>query len=581
MRVSCSVWTSCVFVWAFLLVLVTSKPLLPYKNAPRALPRSTWKREVVPKDIVTLEYAPEGAQHPTSSLTFTANENVPVLVLEDIELLIETVVCHITLDLEDSVIELVFTSEDAYTAAVTAWSTLPEFILVTSHLGCNLSNQRGGWVVSSVFEEDFKYAISLEVHSIPLHQIGSSFHLSHSSDNVSTGWRSHTAPELQNRESDIFPINKTFDFDPRQQLLPIDLSLIDSSINDLIPDPAGLSVFCVDCVSVVDFSVGLEMDISSLLDVTAAWVNVTINHFQHDINLEISMNDAKTFNKEWDVLLLPVPDLGFSLHDIATIGFFWGGAIRTDFTIAGAINFTVGASAHIPSGATATFVATELDQSSATGWDKASFDVHPFKLNSGSFSLTAGISLSPFLDATVAFGTGAGSSVRLYLNTPHVSGTATAAVNVNRECQPLGDDDFESFAAALSFGAGLNISLEGNSSGHYFPNADKIFLTKGLPFGILPTLDDPKCMVFVDDNAVDAASNAIAALLPAVTGTLLAAAEAIPTFNVPGIEAFFSAHGALSTNVNYAQMLMATTVPDDIKGAVEKVAASFVPAFHT
>jgi glyceraldehyde-3-phosphate dehydrogenase/erythrose-4-phosphate dehydrogenase len=80
-------------------------------------------------------------------------------------------------------------------------------------------------------------------------------------------------------------------------------------------------------------------------------------------------------------------------------------------------------------------------------------------------------------------------------------------------------------------------------------------------------------MVITDDTLANAAS-AIAALLPAVTGTLLAAASAIPTFNVSGIEVFFSAHGALPTNVDYSQMLLATAVPDDIKSAVQKAAES-------
>jgi hypothetical protein len=228
--------------------------------------------------------------------------------------------------------------------------------------------------------------------------------------------------------------------------------------------------------------------------------------------------------------------------------------------------------------------------------DKATFDIHPFRLNNGSFSVTAGISLSPFLEATIAFGLGTGmtpillfhplciddvsmsrgSSARLYLNTPHIGGTATIATSVNRDCLPLGPNDFETFKDALTFGAGLNISVEGNCSGSHFALGDKIFLTKGFPFGDLPTLDKPKCMVFAADSTAEAASGAnanIAGLLPAPTGTLLAASAAIPSFNIPGIESYYSAHGTLPTSVNYTQMLMATTVPDDIKGAVEQAAA--------
>ncbi|KAF8140927.1 hypothetical protein K438DRAFT_1785242 [Mycena galopus ATCC 62051] len=261
--------------------------------------------------------------------------------------------------------------------------------------------------------------------------------------------------------------------------------------------------------------------------------------------------------------LLTIPELGISFTDV-TLGFFWGGAIRTDLTVAGAVNFTVGASAHIPTGATATFVATNVDQSSASGWDKSTFDIHPFRLNSGSFSVTAGVSLSPFIDATIAFGSGSGSTARLYLDTPHMSGVATIAANVNRECQTLGPDDFESFAGAVTFGAGLNISLEGNSSGALFPNDDKD----------LPTIDDPACMVFAEDGS---GGNS---LLPAPTGTLVAASSAIPTFNIPGIESYYSAHGTLPTNVNYIQMLSATTVPSDILAAVQQAAAAEEPHKH-
>ncbi|KAJ7209447.1 hypothetical protein B0H12DRAFT_422829 [Mycena haematopus] len=579
------------FLWTFrictlLLVPAQGKPLLPFKSEPRALPRSIWKREVVPQDVVTLSYAPEGARHPTSSLTFSAYKDVPVLTLEGIDFLLETVVCEIALDTEESIVEIGFVFEDAYATAAATWSSLSKFILITSHLDCNPSDQRAAWLVSSVSREDFKFAISLEVRSIPLRTIGSSFHLSHVSDSVSTGWRSPTAPRLQRRDLEdidhVFTVNKTFNFAPRQQLLPIDSSLIDSSISDLIPDPTGLQVFCLDCVSALDFSVGLEMDISDTLDVSNATVNVTINEFQHDISLEISMSGSHTFKTEFDVILVPVPDLGLSFQDVATIGFFWGGAIRTDLTFGAAVNFTVGASAHIPSGATATFVATNVDQSSATGWDKSTFDIHPFRLNSGSFSLTAGISLSPFLDASIAFGSGNGSSARLYLDTPHISGTATTAANVNRDCQPLGPNDFESFADALTFGAGVNISLEGDSSGALFPDANKVLLTQGFPFGLLPTVDDPKCMIFADDSTAGADdANSIAALLPAVTGTLLAAASAIPTFNIAGIEAYYSAHsGSLPTNVNYVQMLLATSVPADIKAAVQQAAAAQAPHKH-
>jgi hypothetical protein len=66
--------------------------------------------------------------------------------LEDIEFLIETVVCDITLDEEDAMVEIVFASEDAYAMVEATWSSLSKFILVASHSTCNPSDRRAAWM---------------------------------------------------------------------------------------------------------------------------------------------------------------------------------------------------------------------------------------------------------------------------------------------------------------------------------------------------------------------------------------------------------------------------------------------------
>jgi hypothetical protein len=76
-------------------------------------------------------------------------------------------------------------------------------------------------------------------------------------------------------------------------------------------------------------------------------------------------------------------------------------------------------------------------------------------------------------------------------------------------------------------------------------------------------------MVVADDTS----TTSLAGQVVAPTGTLLAAAVAIPSFNVAGIQSYYAVHSALPTNVNYTQMLMATTVPDNIKKAVQKAGA--------
>ncbi|KAJ6549723.1 hypothetical protein B0H19DRAFT_1073645 [Mycena capillaripes] len=118
-------------------------------------------------------------------------------------------------------------------------------------------------------------------------------------------------------------------------------------VSDAIPDPAGLHVFCVDCVSVSKFAVGLEINITDLQ--LARWyINITVQDFHHDIQLEFSLNDTAQYEKTLDVLLLAIPDLGTSVKDIITIGFFYGAAVRMEMDVsANNLNFTVGASASL------------------------------------------------------------------------------------------------------------------------------------------------------------------------------------------------------------------------------------------
>lgn len=84
------------------------------------------------------------AHYSTSSLTFAAHPDVPILLLEDIEFLVDSVVCHA--EAEGSAVEVALNSEDAYAATFAAWSSLSQFMLVTSHPSCNPSDERGAWL---------------------------------------------------------------------------------------------------------------------------------------------------------------------------------------------------------------------------------------------------------------------------------------------------------------------------------------------------------------------------------------------------------------------------------------------------
>ncbi|KAF7325621.1 hypothetical protein MKEN_00411800 [Mycena kentingensis (nom. inval.)] len=544
--------------------------LFPFKRSASLVARSTWKRTVIPKNIVSLEYAHVGAVSPSSSLTFSAHPNTPIMLLEDIDFLLDGVRCPS----DDSAVVISFISADSYAATLAAWSSLPGFILVTAHFGCNAHDQRGAWRVVGVSgSTNGAHRINLFVQPLPLRDAGSSYTLFHTTEGAMASW-GHTGAWRRDIDN-VTEFDYSVNFEPRQQLIPISESAVGSatlaaSMNELAP--SGLEVFCTNCMSVTKFALGIEVKVDAALQIQEAHLNLTINEFKQDIDLEISFNDTTTFKKDVDVLLAPLPDLAIKLPGVANVGFFWGGAVRFELDVEKPVNFSVGASATIPKGTSATLMLSNFSQSFASGWDKATFDVHPFRLNSGPGSLTASgsMSLSPFLEATIDILDGiVAPTGRIYVNPPKIHAVANVSSNVNRQCAPKGADDYEFFDSALTFGAELDVTIDGAVTG-VFGNHDQEMFNQALPFSALAPLATPSCMVIVDDQK----SSDLAGEVIAPTGTLLAAASAIPSFDIAAVQAYFASHSELPSGVNYGQMLKATTVPDDIKSAVQKAGAS-------
>ncbi|KAJ7087985.1 hypothetical protein B0H15DRAFT_295065 [Mycena belliarum] len=537
----------------------------------RLLPRAL-KRELAPRSTINLAYGLESHSSPSTTVKFTAPPHRPIVLLEELDHLLESVLCRPNNE-GGAELELNFISEDTHAGALASWSSLRTFSLVTFHSTCNLPDRRGAWLISAVQKAvGGNPQLRLTAQSVPLGEIAPSFRISHRADAVAS--YSPVIPRgIFDKQLDkVFTFGKAFNFAPRQRLFPVDSTLLARATPSPGISAGGLQVFCVDCGSRTNFSVGVEIDVDGL-EIKAAHVNMTVLQFEHDINLEFSFNDSLSFHQAMDVIRAPVPDLAIEVPDVFSGGFFYGGRFSADLDISGALNFSIGARATIPSGASASLVMLGDANSSATGWDGASFGLIPFRLNSGSFNASAQLTLSPFLDFELSlFKGGLSGSARIAVNTPQVSAASLVHTNVNRACQPVGPTDFESFASALTFGAGARLDIHASVNGSLLPGASAALFAHNVTFGDVPTPGAPECFVIADDNPADSAT--MAGLVPAPTGTLRAAAVAVPTFNVAGIEAYFKASGALPTNVNYTQMLQATAVPDDIKAAVEKTASA-------
>ncbi|KAJ7098454.1 hypothetical protein C8R43DRAFT_964242 [Mycena crocata] len=559
--------------------------LVPFKrHGVQNLQSRSWKRELVPKDSVNLKYGLEMAEFPSTALKFTAHPDTPIVLLEDVDYLVDTVTCHRAPWSSSTEVELNFHSQDAYIDALTSWSSYSPFIIVTSHLTCNLDDRRGVAVsihhmgptsilrllsVTSVEGNKFYPQIRLGVQSIPLLYTLIFFELVPEGirlAGVSSAWQQ---PKALDAPFDcVFEFGHVLDLAPRQQLFPLDSSLLhhsmrvlmDNELDDASSD-TGVQIFCVNCVSRTNFSVGIELDVSHFgTKIQDSHINITVAQFEHHIQLEVSLDGNASFGKSVDVIRAPLPDLGFNVCRFQNsrsgdIRFFFGGAVNAGVDITGGLNFTVGAKRTVPAGATATFVMAGDTNSSATGC--------------GSLNATTHLSLSPFLDAEITLFEATLAQARLPINTPQLTASAQVQSNVNRQCEPIGTNDFEYFGSALTFGAGASLQIHASTNGSLFPDADLSIFTHPVNFAAIPAPDAPACFIVADDSLSDTAT--LVGQVPAPTGTLRSAAAAVPTFDIPKIEAFYSANGALSANVNFTQMAQATVIPSALKKAIDGV----------
>ena len=169
---------------------------------------------------------------------------------------------------------------------------------------------------------------------------------------------------------------------------------------------------------------------------------------------------------------------------------------------------------------------------------------------------------------------------------------AALQFSVNRDCNPIEADDFKSFGTTFIVSSGLTLSTEaelilekGEFIGHSVPdNWDFQLWGHDIPFTPALGINTTSCFVLSDDGiSVNTTSdstksdvhvNEVLAGQPASTDMLFAAQSAIPTWDFNKIKSYSSANRHLPTNINYGQMVHATTVPANLQSAVTKDKAS-------
>ncbi|KDQ59202.1 hypothetical protein JAAARDRAFT_715689 [Jaapia argillacea MUCL 33604] len=572
----------------------SSRKLLPLRRTLPLTIRDTEAVQLTPKDTITLDYNHPSPGSPLASVTLAAHEDLPIVLLEEIDHLLKSVAC--TFDdrpqAQTHVVELKFWFEATFNTALSLWSSLDEFRLVTSHSTCNTNDERGAWHVVAVNSDHHRLALILFVETLDLIQVGQSFKVHYGQSNILGGWGSQ-GPKIHSREpvSDVFTLAHDSDMSPRYELFSYSdsINLTQPGQSEQAMIDASLEIYCVGCVSRTNFSLALDFEghftnVTTCFEtpdycynLTAASADFQVEEFEQLAELEISVQESLSVTYTHEVAFTPIKP-GWSILGLFDIGPSVGLAVSFDFEMYGGANFSFGANASIPQGASAGVDFANLSNH-ATGWDGAGVKIIPFRLNGGSFNLSATAALSPFIQVAINVGSNNGATARITPNIPLIHFGSAVVAQVNRECNPIGDDDFESFDVAFSLEASMNLTTVasftlGSSSFRSIPSEDweHTFWEDPLPF--IPELDQGvhKCFIIAGDAPSTTASyidKSLQTLIPASTGTLVMAASAVPTFNIPKIESYYSAQGHLPTNVNYTQLVKATPVPADLQKAID------------
>ncbi|THG95641.1 hypothetical protein EW026_g6051 [Hermanssonia centrifuga] len=501
--------------------------------------------------------------------------------------------------------DLRFASADAFEEALDTWTDSGTFIVVTSHPSCNIANERGAWTVMATDGNFSQRSIRLTAVPTSMGNVGRTCHVKYDHSGVEF-WDAREVLGLSRRaeqdDTQVFPFEYQSTFGARLPLFPPpNASLVPASVQNALKN-VDIQIACLDCGLTSNLSVGVDFEIDlgdtnctpsptqNCFALNRAAVNFTVEDIVLSAELELFIGAEYTLSTQFDVLKIPVGP-SFKFGTVIEIGAFFGLGVALDLDIPASLNITYGSQLHALTGAFASLDLVDGNGNfdpavNAGGWDNVSLSQIPFRVNSGELDVISTLALQPFVEVDFTI-LEVGATARITLDLPEVDVNASLhTTTVNRECNPIGDNDFESFKDAFTVGAGLELDIMasfvvdmGEFIGSDIPNTwnDTFFHHE---FPLLPSkgANDTGCFVLNDDptsttGTVASGSTSVTGL-PASSGTLLAAASAVPSWNIPKIQSYLSASGQLPSNVNYGQMAQATTVPSDIKAAVAKIKTS-------
>ncbi|KAK6599099.1 hypothetical protein H4I96_08303 [Botrytis cinerea] len=377
---------------------------------------------------------------------------LPAVALEDIELNVKNIVCS------KSTIILQFPSENLLLGAKKEWKDLSEFLVISSHAGCNDQNARAPYLVSNV-EYVFKSNTAiLSVRRIEWSDAYDTMEVKFGMGKYdSSALRIHNDLRKRITSSVSVSSSETVSFPSAPSATPTS----DTSVHDIgYSVPAGfnlgsfatsndgvggsLSIGCSNCSieGSIEMTQGVFNVSNSSLDTKKAVNFVENGYFDMVVNgfgahIEIDTAVAGTFTETYIMNLMTLALPGFQIPDIAAIGPMWVPAIQGSIGVSKNLNFTYGFDVSAPDNSSIRLNIGNLTESTSSGFSDSSITALPLTAIDSSISLTLSLALHSQILLGVNILSGDGSiAAGAFLDLPALSVTISELTSVDENCNP-------------------------------------------------------------------------------------------------------------------------------------------------
>ncbi|TVY85315.1 hypothetical protein LSUE1_G000192 [Lachnellula suecica] len=421
---------------------------------------------------------------------------LPALILEDIEASLVDIQCS------DSAVMVEFAESEMLTAARESWRNVSEFLVISSHSGCNRDGERSPYLVSGVTYDHEKLTANFDAQRVQwkgsYHSMTVKFGVSNTryrSDSLRTHEglrRRQVAPSTTSTAvvATTTPNTNTSAHARIDFQVPADEEIFSfSNTAGAVTDSA--SVKCKDCsisgtIDIVEGEITLSNSTTALGEavdfINTGYFRAVANNMSAHIELDTSLDLSITqsFNKSFPAIGIP----GFQIPGIATIGPFFQPVITGSLQMQGSVDFTYGFDMKVPDNSSILLNVGNLNESSSQGLyislprrcsktyqtlsDNAQISAIPLSASSPSIALTLGLGLRAELDLGINILSGDGSmAAGAFIDLPSLTVTISNLAGVNKQCEPI-----------------TNITTADQILSHVFPNLTHIVPEVGINIGL-------------------------------------------------------------------------------------------------